>query len=157
MQCWTATVTRTATKSIALLAKNKFARAAPLFCRVLCRCFAGPWCRFGRLEEELPYVLTKNFVACVRGRMYFFFHYRSFSPCWPLLADREHFSFSYRRYEIFMFFFFATKFVTFFLGVDHLVFDGAGCRIFRLLDIFFIAPALQDFFFNLPVLAWYFF
>ena len=30
---------------------------------------------------------------------------------------------------------------------------GGGCGIFRLLDIFFIAPALQDFFFNLPVLA----
>ena len=36
------------------------------------------------------------------------------------------------------------------LGVDHLIFDGGGggggCRIFRLLDIFFILPALQDFF-----------
>ena len=55
-----------------------------------------------------PKILLLVFVvACI------FFHYRSFSPCWPLLADREHFSFSYRLYEIFMFFF-STKFVTFF-------------------------------------------
>ena len=48
-----------------------------------------------------PKILLLVFVvACI------FFHYRSFSPCWPLLADREHFSFSYRRYGIFMFFFF---------------------------------------------------
>ena len=49
-----------------------------------------------------PKILLLVFVvACI------FFHYRSFSPCWPLLADREHFSFSYRRYGIFMFFFFS--------------------------------------------------
>ena len=32
--------------------------------------------------EELSYVLTNNFVPCVPVRL--FFHYRSFSPCWPL-------------------------------------------------------------------------
>ena len=32
--------------------------------------------------EELSYVLTNNFVPCVPVR--FFFHCRSFSPCWPL-------------------------------------------------------------------------
>ena len=45
------------------------------------------------------YVLTKDFVSCVHVRFYFFtaahFH----------LARRQHFSFSHRRYEIFMFFF----------------------------------------------------
>ena len=32
---------------------------------------------------ELSYVFTKTFVACVLVRFYFF-HYRSFSTCWPL-------------------------------------------------------------------------
>ena len=41
---------------------------------------------------ELSYVLTKKFFACVSVRFYFF-HCIS------------HFSFSHRRYEIFMFFF----------------------------------------------------
>ena len=29
----------------------------------------------------------------------FIFYCRSFSPCWPLLAGRQHFSFSHRRFE----------------------------------------------------------
>ena len=36
--------------------------------------------------EELSYVLTKNFVVCVAVRFFFFFHCRSFSPCWPLAS-----------------------------------------------------------------------
>ena len=36
---------------------------------------------------------------------FYFFQCRSFSPCWPLLTGRWHFSFSHRRYEMFMFFF----------------------------------------------------
>ena len=35
------------------------------------------------MRTELPYVLTNNFVACVSVRFYFF-HCRSFLPCWPL-------------------------------------------------------------------------
>ena len=57
------------TKLIDLLAKKQICTCSPLFCTVLCCCFARPQCRFARLEEELPYVLTKNFVACVRGRL----------------------------------------------------------------------------------------
>ena len=34
-----------------------------------------------------------------------FFLCRSFSPCWLLIADRQRFSFSHRRYKIFMLFF----------------------------------------------------
>ena len=49
--------------------------------------------------EELSYVLTKNFVACVPVRFYFF-HTAHFH-----LAGRWHFLFSRRCYEIFMFFF----------------------------------------------------
>ena len=50
--------------------------------------------------EELSYVLTKNVVACVPLRFYFF-HCRSF---FTLLASSiSHFS--HRRYEIFMCFF----------------------------------------------------
>ena len=48
--------------------------------------------------EELLYVITKNFVACAPVRFVFtaaHFH----------LAGRQYFSFSHRRYEIFMFFF----------------------------------------------------
>ena len=49
--------------------------------------------------EELSYVLTKNFVACVPVRFYFFhtahFHF----------AGRCNFLFSHRCYEIFMFLF----------------------------------------------------
>ena len=46
--------------------------------------------------EELSYVLTKNFVACVPVRFYFF-HTAHF-----LLAGRCNFLFSHRCYEIFM-------------------------------------------------------
>ena len=49
--------------------------------------------------EELSYVLTKNFVACVPVRFYFF-HTAHF-----LLAGRCNFLFSHRCYEIFMFLF----------------------------------------------------
>ena len=72
------------------ISKKTNLHVQPPFCTFLCRCFGRLQCRFARLKEELPYVLTKNLVACVRGRLYFF-HYRSFSPCLPLLADREHF------------------------------------------------------------------
>ena len=61
--------------------------------------------------EELSYVFTKNFVACVLVRLYFL-HLRSFSPCLSLLAGRQHFSFSHCRFEIFSFFL-PTKFVSF--------------------------------------------
>ena len=33
------------------------------------------------------------------------------------------------------------------LGVDHLIFDGGDCRIFRLLDIFFYSSSPAGFFF----------
>ena len=49
--------------------------------------------------EELSYVLTKNFVACVPVRFYFF-HTAHFH-----LDGRWHFLFSHRCYEIFMFLF----------------------------------------------------
>ena len=49
--------------------------------------------------EELSYVLTKNFVACVPVRFYFS-HTAHFH-----LDGRWHFLFSHRCYEIFMFFF----------------------------------------------------
>ena len=49
--------------------------------------------------EELSYVLTKNFVACVPVRFYFF-HTAHFH-----LAGRCNFLFSHRCYEIFMFLF----------------------------------------------------
>ena len=49
--------------------------------------------------EELSYVPTKNFVACVPVRFYFS-HTAHFH-----LDGRWHFLFSYRCYESFMFFF----------------------------------------------------
>ena len=49
--------------------------------------------------EELSYVPTKNFVACVPVRFYFS-HTAHFH-----LDGRWHFLFSHRCYEIFMFFF----------------------------------------------------
>ena len=36
------------------------------------------------------------------------------------------------------------------LGVDHLIFDGGDCRIFRLLDIFFYCSSPAGFFFKSP-------
>ena len=33
--------------------------------------------------EELSYVLTKNFVACVHFVRFYFLHCHSFPPCWP--------------------------------------------------------------------------
>ena len=71
-----------ASRSIDLIAKNKFARAARFFV-FLCTCFARLQCRFVRLKhqtsqlhiifmEELSYVLTKDFVFCVHVHFQFF-------------------------------------------------------------------------------------
>ena len=83
------------------LSIKKICTCSTLFCAFLCHCFARLQCM-----EELSYVLTKNFVSCVHVHFYFFnfalFH--SFFFGWPPLAGRSHFSFSHRRYEIFMFF-----------------------------------------------------
>ena len=86
--------------------RNKFARTAPFFsnqqkkkqictCRTLFDLSLQLFCT----TTLLSYVLTKDFVSCVHVRFYLFtaahFH----------LAGDQDFSFSHRRYEIFMFFF----------------------------------------------------
>ena len=87
--------------------KKTFGRAERFFV-FLCRCFARLQCRFVRLRRQTSYLHAMFWRNC---RMYLpkilfpvscsflLFHCRSFSP------GRQHFSFSHRCYEIFMFFF----------------------------------------------------
>ena len=70
--------------------KRNFAHAVHFFCTFLYRCFA-------RLQRET----SRNFLV-TRFFRSLFFHCRSFSPC---IGGRQHFSFCYRRYKIFMLFF----------------------------------------------------
>ena len=96
-----------------------------------------------------PKILLLVFVvACI-----FFFTTAHFHPAGLslLTASISHFLTAAMKFSCF--FFFCNKIRHLFFRGGPFGFDGAGCRIFRLLDIFFIAPALQDFFFNLPVLA----
>ena len=73
-----ATATRTATKSIDLTRKKIIFR------------------------EELTYVLSENFVACVP--VPFFFHGSSFSPFRPLLAASiSHFLTAAMKFSVFFF------------------------------------------------------
>ena len=87
-----------APRSIDLISKKKFGRAARFFV-FLCRCFARLQCRFVPTKnktsnflfthyflEELSYVLTKDFVSCVHVRFYFFT-----AAHFPLAASISHF------------------------------------------------------------------
>ena len=98
-----------ASRSIDLISKKQktFGRAARFFV-FLCRCFARLQCHFVRLRRQTSYLHVIFWRNC---RMYLpkilfpvscsllFFHCRPFSP------GRQHFSFSHRCYEIFMFFY----------------------------------------------------
>ena len=76
-----------------------------------CRCFARLQRCFVRLKRQLPsytLFLWRNFRMCLPSIFFpdfpvfmfaFNFHCRSFSSCWLLLAGRQHFSFSHRRFE----------------------------------------------------------
>ena len=69
-----------------------------------------------------PKILLLVFVvACI-----FFFTTAHFHPAGLslLTASISHFLTAAMKFSCF--FFFATKFVTYFLGVDHLIFDGGG-------------------------------
>ena len=86
---------------------------SPLFCTFLCLCFGRLQCRFARLEEELPYVLTKLLllvflVACI------FFTTAHFHPAGLslLTASISHILTAAMKFSCF---FFPTKFVSFFL------------------------------------------
>ena len=84
-------------KSVGLISKKKkLCTCSRLFCTFLCRCFARPQ-RETRPETSQLHVLWRK--CCMFSCSLFFaathFH----------LSDRQHFSFSHRRYKIFMLFF----------------------------------------------------
>ena len=86
--------------------KSNFTRAAHFFCKFLCRCFA-------RLQRET----STNFFMEEMSYVFsftFFCYCRSFSPC---IGGRQHFSFSHRRYKIFILLFHQKKCLLCFLSL----------------------------------------
>ena len=81
--------------------KKQLCKCSTLFCTFLCRSFARPQ----RETFQLHILWGKKCRMCSPKILFslcfcsLFFHYRSFLPCWLLLADRQHFLFSQRRYK----------------------------------------------------------
>ena len=81
--------------------KKQLCKCSTLFCTFLCRSFARPQretCQLHNLWGKKCRMCSPKilFSLCFCS---LFFHYRSFLPCWLLLADRQHFLFSQRRYK----------------------------------------------------------
>ena len=71
-------------KTLGLISEKTTLRVQHTFLyTLLCRCCLNVKLLVTRFMEKMLHVFTKNFVACVPVRN-FFFHCRLFSPCWPL-------------------------------------------------------------------------
>ena len=82
--------------------KNNFALAAHFFLYISLTlfCTTTTWnFLVTHLMEEMSYVLTKRFIACVPLRFLFF----SFTAAHFHFADHYHFSFSHRQFSFFSF------------------------------------------------------
>ena len=86
--------------------KENFAHAAHFFVfpSLLFCTTTTPYC-MTKMSNFLVTHFYEGIVVCLPDNLFpvfiftFIFHRRSFSPCWLLLAGRQHFSFSHRRFE----------------------------------------------------------